>query len=118
MTTQFLILVCAAGYTFEDIKCRACPADTFKSQDGNNITCTRCIAHSTTSEQKAQTSNTCGMSGQKISLEKFQLMLCFIIEKKNSLNFFYKTTVFAQIKSCEKNLILSEFYTNDNICAD
>ena len=65
MTTQFLILVCAAGYTFEDTKCRACPADTFKSQAGNNITCTRCIAHSTTSEQKAQTSNTCGMSGQR-----------------------------------------------------
>ena len=79
--SNFSILVCAAGYTLEDTECRACPADTFKSQVGNNITCTRCVAHSTTSERKAQTSNTCGMCGQKFYLEKIQLMLCFIIVK-------------------------------------
>ena len=57
------ILVCAAGYTFEGTGCRACPADTFKSEAGNNITCTRCTAHSTTRERRAQTSDTCGMCG-------------------------------------------------------
>ena len=50
---------CEFGFYKDGSTCEDCPADTFKAQIGDAVSCTLCPSNSTTRGATAQTRNTC-----------------------------------------------------------